>query len=82
MSDELKACRDHWQHLPPHVKERMTAQCLHHAIEVADRLEAKLKIAVEALEAINAAAEWSSSSLGVGVGDTAQEALAKIKAGD
>lgn len=40
MMDEIKIkyCREHWQHLAPHVKERATAKHLLAALEIAERL--------------------------------------------
>lgn len=78
MSYELKACRDHWQFLAPHVKERRTAQHLRQAIGIAERSEAKLKIAVEALEKIGSITLLHSSSYAKQVSDDCLEAIAKI----
>ena len=35
---KIKYCREHWQHLSPHIKERATAKHLLAALEIAERL--------------------------------------------
>lgn len=38
--DEIKIqqCREHWQHLPPHIQERASAKHLLAAVQIAERL--------------------------------------------
>ena len=74
MSDELKSCRDHWQFLAPHIKERRTSQHLHQAVEIAESLESHLKIAVEALEEVS-----RNQYISAIVDEVARDALAKIR---
>lgn len=43
MTSELAKLRQHYDTLPPHVKERTTAQSLLRAIQIAEQHEAQLR---------------------------------------